>query len=211
MFVSHQGRVPRVHESAWIAPGAIVSGDVTIGADCRILPGAVIAAEDECIRIGDCNIVLENAVLRSTTGHAVRIGNHCLVGPNAHLAGCTLEDEVFIATGASIFHGSEIGRGSEVRINGVVHVRSILPPQSLVPIGWVAVGRPAEILPPDRHDDIWAIQKTLGFAKTVYGISHQEGGMRAITERLSQRLDSSRDDQVIGQQKGSAEEGERLK
>lgn len=199
MIISHRDSTPAIHETAVISPGAVVSGNVTIGAHCRVMPGAVICAEAENIRIGDYVIILENAALRATSGHPLTIGDHCLVGPTAHVVGCAVEDEVFIATGASVFHGSEIGRGSEVRINGVVHVRSILPPESLVPIGWVAVGRPAEILSPDRHDDIWAIQKKLGFAKTVYGVAHQEGGMKAITERLSRRLDSSRDDQVIDQ------------
>lgn len=198
MLVTHDGHRPDIHPAACISPGVIISGNVNIAADCRILPGAAIVAEDESICIGACCIVMENAVLRSTTGHSLTVGEHCLIGPTAHVAGCTIEDEVFIATGASLFHGSEIGRGSEVRINGVVHVRTLLPPGSLVPIGWVAVGRPAEILSPDRHDEIWAIQKELGFAKTVYGISHEEGGMEAITERLSQRLASCRDDQVIG-------------
>lgn len=197
MLISHEGKKPRIDASAWVSPGAVVSGDVSIGAGCRVLPGAVIAAEDEFVEIGDHCIVLENAVLRSTTGHPLAIGNHCLVGPNAHIAGCTIADEVFIATGASIFHGAEIGRGSEVRINGVVHVRSVLPPKGLVPIGWVAVGRPAEIMSPDRHEDIWAIQKELAFAKTVYGISHAEGGMKAITWRLAERLKSHRNDEVI--------------
>ena len=196
MLITHDGHRPVVHPGAWISPGAVISGNVTIGADCRVLPGATIVAEDESITIGACCIVMENAVLRSTNGHSLTIGDHCLIGPTAHLAGCAVEDEVFIATGASLFHGSETGKGSEVRIHGVVHVRTLLPPASLVPIGWVAVGRPAEILPPDRHEDIWAIQKELGFAKTVYGISHQEGGMKAITERLSERLASHRDDEV---------------
>lgn len=196
MLISHQGRSPDIHPAAWVSPGAIVSGDVTIGPDCRVLPGAVIAAEAESVRIGACGIVLENAVIRATAGHPASIGDHCLVGPTAHVAGCTLEDEVFVATGASIFHGAVVGRDSEVRINGVVHVRSTLPPGSLVPIGWVAVGDPATILPPDRHEEIWAIQKTLEFARTVYGISHAEGGMQAITRMLAERLASHRDDEV---------------
>lgn len=198
MLIAHDGHRPRIDPTARVSPGAIISGNVTIGRRCRVLPGAVIIAEGETIEIGSCVIVLENAVVRSTTGHPVHIGDHCLIGPTAHVAGCRLADEVFIATGASVFHGAEIGRGSEIRINGVLHVRSQLPAGSMVPIGWIAVGRPAEILPPDRHDDIWAIQKELAFAKTVYGISHAEGGMKAITERLAERLRSDRDDEVIG-------------
>lgn len=197
MLVSHDGHEPKIDPSAWVSPGAVVSGKVSIGPQCRILPGAVIAAEAETVRIGAYAIILENAVVRSTAEHPVTMGDHCLIGPTAHIAGCSLGNRVFIATGASVFHGAEIGAGSEVRINGVVHVRSALPAGGLVPIGWVAIGRPAQVLPPNEHEVIWAIQKTLGFAKTVYGISHAEGGMKAITERLSERLALHRGDEIV--------------
>lgn len=94
----------------------------------------------------DC-IVMENAVIRSTDKHSLSIGNHCLIGPHAHLVGCTIADDVFIATGAFVFHGADPGPKSEVRVNGVVHLRTELPAEAVVPIGWVAVGRPAVILP----------------------------------------------------------------
>src|SRR4029453_5626100 len=110
------------------------------------------------------------AVIRSTSRHATRIGDHCLIGPNAHVTGCTITDEVFIATGAGVFHGAVLKARSEVRVNGVVHLKTRLPEGSTVPIGWVAVGDPASILPPDQHENIWAIQKSLNFPLTVYGI-----------------------------------------
>jgi carbonic anhydrase/acetyltransferase-like protein (isoleucine patch superfamily) len=61
------------------------------------------------------------------------------------VTGAELEDEVFIATGAAIFHGAHLGRGSEVRVHGTVHLRTRLEPGATVPIGWVAVGDPARI------------------------------------------------------------------
>src|SRR6266403_1770302 len=66
---------------------------------------ACLIAEGGSIEIGLHCIILENAVIRSTSRHSARIGNHCLIGPNAHVTGCTLKDEVFIATGAAGFHG----------------------------------------------------------------------------------------------------------
>ena len=61
-----------------------------------------------------------------------------LIGPHAHLNGSTVEDEVFIATGASLFPGSVAGTGSELRINSVLHANSKLAPGTIVPIGWIA-------------------------------------------------------------------------
>jgi carbonic anhydrase/acetyltransferase-like protein (isoleucine patch superfamily) len=84
-----------------VASNAVVCGDVTIGAGCRIMYGAQIITESGSISIGHECIVMENAVLRRSSRHPLRVGNNCLVGPNAHVVGCTLEDEVFIATGAA--------------------------------------------------------------------------------------------------------------
>jgi hypothetical protein len=89
----------------------------------------------------------------------------------ASLSGATVGDEVFLATGTRVFNGARIGERSEVRINAVVHLRSVLPPDSVVPIGWVAVGDPAQILPAERHEQIWAAQKELDFPGYVFGIA----------------------------------------
>jgi carbonic anhydrase/acetyltransferase-like protein (isoleucine patch superfamily) len=171
-----------------VAPNAAVCGDVAIGAGSRVLFGAQIIAEGGSIEIGTECIVMENAVLRSNTRHPLTIGNNCLVGPNAHVVGCVVEDEVFIATGASIFHGARLGKGCEVRINGVVHLRTRVAPGETVPIGWVAVGDPASILPPNEHDKICEIQRPLNFPLTVYGFDRSEADMVKITRRLSETL-----------------------
>lgn len=190
MLINHDGVAPRIDASAWVAPNAVVCGDVTVGPGCRIMHGAQVIAEGGSIAIGRECIVMENAVLRSVARHPLAIGDHCLVGPNAHVVGCTVEDEVFVATGAALFHAAHIGRGSEIRIHGVVHVNSRLEAQSTVPIGWVAVGDPARILPPNEHQQIWELQEPLDFPGTVYALPRPEASMRRITRRLSESLGS---------------------
>lgn len=195
MILEHLGKAPVIHADAWVAPDATVCGDVTIGAGTRVMHGARIVAEGGAISIGATCIVMENAVVRATGGHDCRIGDHVLIGPNAHVVGATIEDEVFVATGAAIFHGSRLGKGSEVRIHGVVHLRTELPPGEVVPIGWVACGTPAQLFSPDRHEALWAVQKPLDFPLTVYGVERDTPDlMRRVTERLSQRLGAHRDD-----------------
>jgi carbonic anhydrase/acetyltransferase-like protein (isoleucine patch superfamily) len=158
--------------------------------------GAQVIAESGSISIGRECIIMENAVLRSSVPHPLSIGNNCLVGPNAHVVGCTVEDEVFIATGAAIFHSARLGKGSEVRINGVVHLKTHLAPRETVPIGWVAVGSPAQVLPPSEHERIWEIQKALNFPLTVYGFDRGEATMEKITRRLSEALRSHASDET---------------
>ena len=197
MIISHNGKKPDVHSSAFIAPNATICGNVTIGPNCRVMHSASVVAEGGNIRIGEHCIIFENAVIRSNDSHSACIGNFCLVGPNAHVVGCTIEDEVFIATGAAIFHSAHLGKGSQVRINAVVHLKTYLEPGALVPIGWVAVGNPARILSPDRHDDIWEIQEPLNFPLTVYGIDRPGATMEKITRRLAEKLGSHIDDKII--------------
>jgi carbonic anhydrase/acetyltransferase-like protein (isoleucine patch superfamily) len=197
MLLKHNGVAPTIDPTAWVAPNAVVCGDVTIGPGCRVMFGAQIIAEGGSIVIGSECIVMENAVLRSSERHSLTMGNHCLAGPNSHLVGCTVEDDVFIATGAAVFHSAHLGKGCEVRINGVVHLKTHVAPGDTVPIGWVAVGNPAQILPPQEHDRIWEIQKPLNFPFAVYGFERSEVSMEKITRRLSESLGAHARDEVV--------------
>jgi carbonic anhydrase/acetyltransferase-like protein (isoleucine patch superfamily) len=202
MILSHENKSPVVDPSSYVAPNATVCGDVKVGQGSRIMFGACVIAEGKPITIGTDCIVMENAVLRSTDKHSLSIGNHCLIGPHAHVVACTIADDVFIATGASVFHGADLGPKSEVRVNGVVHLRTELPADAVVPIGWVAVGRPAVILPPEKHDEIWAIQKRLDFPGFVYDVTREDNEqgmprMTEITRRRSEALGRHSHDRVV--------------
>jgi len=168
MIFEHAGRRPRISASAYVAPTAVLRGDVVVGEGAAILFGAVLTAEGGRVEIGAECVVMENAVLRGTPRHPLVLGQATLVGPRAHLSGCTVGPGCFLATGATVFNGARLGADVEVRINGTVHVNSVLLDHALVPIGWVAVGDPAEILPPGEHDRIWEIQRTLDFPGTVF-------------------------------------------
>jgi len=193
MLLEHDGISPQVHPTAYVAPTAVLCGDVTVDAHCRILFGAVLVAESGPVRIGGHTIVMENAVLRGTLRHPLTVEGHTLIGPHAHLSGCTIADSVFLATGSSVFNGARVGERAEVRINGVVHVNTVVPPGATVPIGWVAVGDPAEILSATDHERIWAIQQGLDFPGTVFGLERAPAGettMPEMTRRYGVRLGS---------------------
>jgi gamma-carbonic anhydrase len=170
MLLKHRGKAPSVPASAYVAPSAVICGAVTLGENVRVLHGAVLTAEDGEVRIGADVVIMEHALLRGRHAHPLHVGNSVLIGPHAHLNGTHVEDEVFVATGASLFPGSRAERGSELRINSVLHVNSRLQAGVVLPIGWVAVGDPAKIFSPERHDEIWAEQSKLDFVGTVYGV-----------------------------------------
>lgn len=198
MQFEHLGAAPRIHPDAVVAPTAVISGDVTIGAGCQVLHGAVITAEGGPITLGDHVIVMENALVRASAAQPVHIGSHVLVGPMASISGATVADEVFLATGTRVFNGARIGAHSEVRINAVVHLRTVLPPESVVPIGWVAVGDPAQLLPPEKHEEIWALQHELDFPGYVFGLDRDTPDLMVqLAERYGASLARHRHDRRV--------------
>lgn len=196
MLLRHRDREPLIHATAYVAPSAVIVGDVRIDAGARILHAAVVTAEDGAVTIGQNTVVMEHALIRGRSGHPAHIGSAVMIGPHTHVNGSTVADESFIATGASLFPGSRIGQGAEVRINGVVQVNSTLEPGAVVPIGWIAVGSPASILPPGQHEDIWAIQKELHFGATVYGVGH-EVSMAELMQRQSDYYGTHMSDEPV--------------
>ena len=196
MLVEHRGKQPSVDPSAYVAPNAVVCGDVRIGPDCRVLFGAVVTAEDGTVELGARCVVMENALVRAREEHPVKLGDDVLVGPHAHVNGSEVGDGCFLATGTSLFPGSRLGRGVEVRINAIVHVNTALDAGAMVPIGWVAVGNPARVIAPWDHDQIWQIQKLLDFPKTVYGLP-RDAPARERMERQTEWFGAHREDQVL--------------
>lgn len=142
----------QIDPSAHVAESAILVGPVTIAAQAVIAHGAVLSAEGGRISVGRNSIVMENSVLRSTRFDDCLLGEHVLVGPHCHLSGCVIGDEVFVATGVSVFNGAHVGQGAELRINAVVHISTRIACGATVPIGWVAVGDPAQLFAPDQHE-----------------------------------------------------------
>lgn len=182
MLYEHRGKKPVVPKSAYVAPSAVLCGAVVLGERARVLHGAVLTAEDGEVRTGEDVVVMENALVRGRAEHPAILGDAVLIGPHAHVNGATVEGEVFVATGVSMFPGAVAGARSELRINSVLQVNSRLQPDSVVPIGWIAAGDPAELFSPDRHAELWERQRGLDFPGTVYGVPRGTP-MRAIMAR----------------------------
>ncbi len=198
MRFEHLGAQPLIHPDAVVAPTAVISGDVEIGAGCRVLHGAVITAEGGPVTLGESTIIMENALVRATAVNPVHIGAHVLIGPMASVSGAAIGDEVFLATGTRVFNGARIAQRSEVRINAVVHLRTALPADSIVPIGWVAIGDPVRILPPERHEEIWAAQRELDFPGYVFGLDRDTPDLMVqLTERYGRSLSRHEDDRRV--------------
>jgi gamma-carbonic anhydrase len=197
MLIEHRGRHPTVPESAYVAPSAVLCGAVVLGEHARILHGAVLTAEDGDVRVGADVVVMENALVRGRAQHPAVLGDAVLIGPHAHVNGATVEDEVFVATGVSIFPGAVAGTRCELRINSVLHVNSRLESGTVLPIGWIAVGDPAQLFSPDRHAELWEVQRGLDFPGTVYGAS-RDSSMRTLMSRQAEFYGEHVNDRELG-------------
>ncbi|MGQ0574064.1 MAG: gamma carbonic anhydrase family protein [Pseudonocardia sp.] len=188
VFVRHRTKSPQVSESAYVAPTAVLCGDVTIGPHSRVLFGAVITAEGGPVEIGANCVVMENAVVRGVPGHPTLLGDHVLVGPHASLTGCVIEGDTRIATGAIVFNGARVGVGAEIEFHAVVHVNTVVPAGVAVPMGWFAGGDPAELVAPDRWERIRELMGPLDYAGTVFGVGGSGNGMPDIARRYARSL-----------------------
>jgi carbonic anhydrase/acetyltransferase-like protein (isoleucine patch superfamily) len=203
MRIRHLDMTPSVHPEAYVAPTAVLSGQVRVGRGSCIMHGAVLAAEGGQIEIGDNCMIMENAVLRGTPQHPLIMGDNVLAGPHSHLTGCGIADEVFIATGARVFNGAQMGRASSVALGGTVHIGCVVPPLGRIPIGWVAVGEPARMYPPGEADAIRAgiAEVGGGFLSFVFGIEEaadRREQMQAALQRYTSAVaHRHRQDEVV--------------
>jgi len=178
MLIEHRGSVPSVAESAYIAPTAVVCGDVEIDDDCRIMFGAVLVAEDAPVRIGPRTVIMENAIIRAWPQLPVAIGSDVMIGPGANVNGAQIDHDAFVAAGVSIFPAAHLGARAIVRTNAVVHINSELPAGGVVPEGWTAFGRPAEVVPPGQDERMLFSLYGMNFTKAVFGEGRAEIGMK---------------------------------
>ena len=91
---------PDIHETAYVAPDAVVIGRVTIGPEASVWPGAVLRGDHGTITVGARTSVQDGTVVHCTARHPTVIGADCVVGHNAHLEGCVVEDGCLIGSGS---------------------------------------------------------------------------------------------------------------
>lgn len=123
MILQSGGKKPKIHSTAYVAPTATISGDVTIGSGCAVLHGAVITSEGAPVSIGADCVIMEHAVVRGSGGRALtfaaQIGERCTIGPGAYVSGATLQKGCSVGSGARIYNGVTIQSNTRVAPNAV--------------------------------------------------------------------------------------------
>jgi len=131
--------VPRIHPHAFVHPDATVIGDVVLGADSSVWPGAVLRGDFGTISVGERTSIQDGSVLHAGPGFPTIVGDGCVIGHIVHLEGCHLEDECLVGSGAIVLHHAVVGTGATVGAGAVVRAGTH------VPAGALAVGVPATI------------------------------------------------------------------
>jgi carbonic anhydrase/acetyltransferase-like protein (isoleucine patch superfamily) len=141
LILPYEGATPVVHPEAWIAPGAVVIGDVEIGPGSSVWFGSVVRGDIHRIRIGARSNLQDHCVVHVTRDvFPTEIGAEVTVGHRATVHGCTVGDGALIGIGATVLDGAAVGEEALVAAGAVV------PPGVEIPPGVLARGIPARVV-----------------------------------------------------------------
>jgi carbonic anhydrase/acetyltransferase-like protein (isoleucine patch superfamily) len=131
---------PTIHETAWVAPGASIIGDVTIAEHASVWYQSVLRGDINRIVIGPRSNVQDGSVVHLSRDYGCYVGQSVTVGHKAVLHACTIDDEVLVGMGAIILDGAVVGARSIIGAGALITGGKIIPPGSLV------LGSPAKVV-----------------------------------------------------------------
>ena len=140
----------QIESSAWIAPGAILLGDVTLGANTSVWFQCLLRADCDRIVIGDdCNLQ-DGSLIHNMAGHPVILGDRVSFGHGVLAHGCTIGNDVLVGIRATILNGVQIGDHCLIAAGSLIPENRVIPPYSLV------MGSPAKVVKQvdDKHLDL---------------------------------------------------------
>lgn len=158
VIMPFEGKVPQIHETAYIAPGSHIIGDVTIGPEASVWYNCVLRGDIHRIEVGARSNVQDGSVFHvegprpDTEGSPTIIGEDCVVGHMALVHGATVEDRGFVGMGAIAMDDAHIGEGA------MLAAGALLGPGKKIPAGELWIGRPAKFM---RKRDAEQIKKTV--------------------------------------------------
>ena len=132
-------RTPSIHADAFIHPDAVVIGDVRVGAESSVWPGAILRGDYGTIIVGERTSIQDGAVVHAVADFPTVVGDDCVIGHLAHLEGCVIHDRALVGSGSIVLHQANVFSGATVAAGAVVRNRMD------VPAGALAVGVPALI------------------------------------------------------------------
>lgn len=150
-IIPFEGKHPQIHETAFVAPGARIVGDVTIGPEASVWYNCVLRGDIHRIELGARSNVQDGSVFHVEGprpdaeggmfgGCPTIVGEDCVIGHMAVVHGCTLEDRAFVGMGAVAMDDCRVGEGA------MLAAGALLSPGKAIPPGEIWIGRPAKFL-----------------------------------------------------------------
>ena len=154
------GRRPKVHPDAYIAPTAVLIGDVEVEKGASVWFGAVVRADEATIRVGEGANVQDNVVIHCAEDLPTVIEKNATVGHSAQLEGCVVEQGALVGMGATMLQRSRLGKGSMLAAGAVLREGVHIPP------GQLAAGVPAKVKKPlAGSSNTWVATSALHYQK----------------------------------------------
>lgn len=132
MSLDSQLGTPAIAGSAWVAPGAVVAGAVTLAEETSVWFGAVLRADTAEVRVGRRSNIQDACVLHVDEGKPCIVGEEVTLGHGAIVHGATVEDRCLIGIRAVVLTGARIGTGSVIGAGALITENKVIPPGSLV-------------------------------------------------------------------------------
>ena len=152
LFRLEDARVELPDEDAyWVAPTAVLIGDVTLHNNASVWFGAILRGDNERITLGENTNVQDNCVLHTDLGFPLNIGPDCTIGHNVVLHGCTIDRNSLIGIGSTVLNGTRIGQNCVVGANTLITEDKEFPDNSLI-LG--SPGRVVRTLEPEQTASI---------------------------------------------------------
>ena len=160
MIIPFEGKIPKIHPTAWLAETAVIIGDVEIGENSSVWYNCVLRGDNMPIRIGKNTNILDGSILHiETDKHSCILGDNVSIGHNAIVHGCDVKDGSLVAMGATVLNGVEVGEGS------VIGAGSVVPEYKIIEANTLWMGVPAKYV---RH---LKEEETQRFSHTAIGYS----------------------------------------
>jgi carbonic anhydrase/acetyltransferase-like protein (isoleucine patch superfamily) len=170
LVLPHHGVHPIIPKSAYVAPTAVIVGDVTLGEEASVWFHVVIRGDVNSIRIGARSNVQDNSTIHVTHDtHPTVVGDDVVCGHGVVLHGCTIRDRVLVGIGSIVLDGCVVGEESIIAAGTLLTPGTAIPPRSMV------MGRPAKVIrsTTDREVEYWILSGARNYLR--YKETYREG------------------------------------
>ena len=162
-------KTPDIHPSAFVAPGAVVRGEVHLAENSSVFYNAVLRGDRAPISIGEGTNIQDNCVVHVEYDLPVTVGKNVTVGHGAILHGCTVGDETLIGMGAIVLNGARIGS------HCLIGAGALVTQSTVIPDGMMALGSPARVKSPLTPEAIASLHETaLHYRQEAQELKEQE-------------------------------------